>query len=819
LSLSCVPRWRPRAVALKRLEERLSLVPARAARALQGLSMRMALTVAAGATCILALSFALYFYLLEHEQRELTGKQLFATATRAAADIDARLAQRKRALEAAAFSLFTHPRALDPRNVEAFLADQNVLGALFDAVLFIDADGKLVADRPRVAGLRGVDVGDRDYFAVARDTGRIAVSAPIKARVGNYAVVMFGVPVLDPQGRFGGVLAGALQLHGNAFFADIRDARIGDSGYFSAFSKSGVVLMHRDSRRIMEPIATSEQNPALHEAIAGWNGWATGTGRRGVEAVRAYRSLSQAPWIVAATLPADEAFAPLTQVWRLAWGVGAAAAFFLALFVWLVATSSLAPLTRLRHQVQELESGVRTGAVDTGGAVEIARVAHAFNRLLEKDRRLAEALAQREAFHRSLTETTPLGIFVQDPNNQCIYVNRRLEELLGRSFMRLRGQGWLDDVHPEDRERVERDWLASFAEQKPHDCKLRLLVDGGTRWVHLRAQPLRDDGSFAGYVGAVADITTEREAEFALEREKARNDRVLQVIEEALFVVDVEGRVMHMSAAAERLTGCRRDDVAGMPLVQLVRLKRERDGAVVDLASKLALDRFDGDDCVCHTIQHAELPVDVTWTRVGDAAHDAGTVDLGGVLVIRDATERRAAARKAQWDANHDMLTRLANRRAFEQSLEDARALFRNNGVNSALILLDLDHFKQVNDLAGHDAGDEMLVKVARCLADGIRGTDVSARLGGDEFGLLLHGCGLARAVEIAEAVRSAICALRVKRGEHVLRVGVTQGVSVFAEEDLSIGEIKRRADAACYRAKTGGRGTIEHELPASAMN
>lgn len=802
-----------------KLNEKLLLAVVRAKRAFQGLSMRVALTVAAGATCILALSFALYFYLLEHEQHVLIGKQLSATAARAAADIDARLAQRKRALEAAAFSLLSEPRTLDEKAADAYLADQGVLGTLFDTLLFIDASGRLIADRPRVAGRRGLDVHDRDYFKMARDSGRVTMSEPIKARLGQYPIVMFGVPVIDENGRFGGVLAGSLQLHAGNFFADIRDAQIGDTGYFSAASKSGLVLMHRDAARIMGPVATPKQNPALHQAIGGWNGWAVNSGRDGMLAVRAYRSLTQAPWVIGAVLPIDEAFAPLERVRRLAWGVGAVAAFCLALFVWLVATASLASLTRLRRQVQELESGVRTGAVETDGAAEIARVATAFNRLLDKDRRLAETLAQREAFHRSLSETSPLGIFVHDAQNRCIYVNRRLEEVHGRSFMLVRGQGWLDDVHADDRERVAREWEASFAEQKPHDCKLRLSVDGATKWIHLRAQPLREENVFTGYVGAVADITAEREAELALEQEKARNDRVLQVIDEALFVVDVDGRVMQVSAAAERLTGCRQGDIAGVPLVQIVRLNRERDGTAVDLARELTRDRFDSDEWMCQTMQQAQLPVDVTWTRVGDAAGDAAVAALGGVLVIRDATERRAAARKAQWDANHDVLTRLANRRAFEQALEDSRALFNNNGVNSALILLDLDHFKQVNDLGGHDAGDEMLVKVARSLMDGVRGTDVSARLGGDEFGLLLPGCGLQRAIEIAEAVRSAISALRVRRGDHVLRVGVTQGVSVFADDDQSISDIKRRADAACYRAKTGGRGAIEQELPASAMN
>ncbi|HEU0199129.1 MAG TPA: GGDEF domain-containing protein [Burkholderiaceae bacterium] len=206
-----------------------------------------------------------------------------------------------------------------------------------------------------------------------------------------------------------------------------------------------------------------------------------------------------------------------------------------------------------------------------------------------------------------------------------------------------------------------------------------------------------------------------------------------------------------------------------------------------------------------------KVPVRLEWSRF--RAED------GGVLALRDITRQREATRRYEWEALHDAVTGMPNRRAFAKALHEAFARFQRDATNAVLILIDLDHFKRVNDVGGHDAGDEMLQAVAEVLTAVVRAADLPARIGGDEFALLLSGCTHARAHEIAESVRAGIQALGIWRNDQRLTVGVSQGISSFQSGDLGAEGIRQRADEACYRAKESGRNKIEIALPAAVMS
>jgi len=432
---------------------------------------------------------------------------------------------------------------------------------------------------------------------------------------------------------------------------------------------------------------------------------------------------------------------------------------------------------------------------------------------------MQNTLRTRESFHRKLNESSPLGIFVLDREGQCTFGNRRFEQLAGRPLAELRGEGWIDAIGEGDREAFRLNWRSAFKARRTLTEEFSYSNESGTTWVQLRAEPLAqaDEGEEGeGYVGAVVDITEKRQSVFALQQEKTRADRIMGAIDDALVVVDGGGNVVHLSPAAERLTGWERGAVMGAGVTRVLRLFHETDDRPVDLASELQRERFTVDDWVCDTATSPRLPVEVSWTPIENvASHDE---TRGGVLALRDAAERRAASRRAEWDANHDALTQLPNRRAFENALREAQARFQRDRLDSALILVDLDRFKQVNDLGGHDAGDEMLVKVAACLTQTARASDLAARLGGDEFGLLLAGCNTEHAAAIAERLAATVNSLRVVRGAQVLSIGVSQGISSFAKDDRSTDEIKARADAACYRAKRAGGGRGEIEAPSEAL-
>ncbi len=199
------------------------------------------------------------------------------------------------------------------------------------------------------------------------------------------------------------------------------------------------------------------------------------------------------------------------------------------------------------------------------------------------------------------------------------------------------------------------------------------------------------------------------------------------------------------------------------------------------------------------------------------------SVELVGLLVIFllqafvllvTGLERKAVrqAEQSEAEANTDHLTGLQNRRAFLTNLTRVRERSATQGTSDALMFLDLDRFKAVNDRGGHEAGDLMLRNVARVLRDNVRSRDVVARIGGDEFAIILNNCTADRALQIGSALVAGVEAIRVPDHGEDLSVGISIGIAeILPDDGLGIDELIRRADDACYEAKNAGGGTRLH--------
>jgi diguanylate cyclase (GGDEF)-like protein len=191
---------------------------------------------------------------------------------------------------------------------------------------------------------------------------------------------------------------------------------------------------------------------------------------------------------------------------------------------------------------------------------------------------------------------------------------------------------------------------------------------------------------------------------------------------------------------------------------------------------------------------------------------DDGTL-IGVVHVARDISHMRRMTAELKFRASHDPLTGLINRAEFERLLSQAVETANIEEKQHALLFLDLDHFKTVNDTCGHDAGDELLRKVTQAMQRVLRQADTLGRLGGDEFAVLLDGCGVEPAARIAEQIRRTVEEFRFTHRDKVFSVGVSIGIAVFGPGEAKLSEIVRNADAACYAAKHGGRNRVHvHE-------
>ena len=216
------------------------------------------------------------------------------------------------------------------------------------------------------------------------------------------------------------------------------------------------------------------------------------------------------------------------------------------------------------------------------------------------------------------------------------------------------------------------------------------------------------------------------------------------------------------------------------------------------------------------------IEVQVPLERVAALAQDHKRVALLSVLMLAmagmlcigyfvyaDVARASALNRELAWQASHDPLTGLINRRHFERKLTQALEGARLEGGRHALMFLDLDQFKVVNDTCGHIAGDELLRQLAAMLKTQLRANDTLARLGGDEFGVLLSHCELVMARSIAEKLRQVVSDFRFAWGARLFETGVSIGLVPVDAQSASVAQLMSVADVACYAAKEGGRNRI----------
>ncbi|GAB3105182.1 diguanylate cyclase domain-containing protein [Lysobacter terrae] len=295
-------------------------------------------------------------------------------------------------------------------------------------------------------------------------------------------------------------------------------------------------------------------------------------------------------------------------------------------------------------------------------------------------------------------------------------------------------------------------------------------------------------------------------AEAVLQTQQARLEQVLaalRALPDGIVLLDRAGRITDLNLGAVHLTGWTEAQALGRSLHEVVKL-RDSQGRSVDL---LALGH-DASGQVASLVRRDEheVLVDATIASILDRAEQP----IGAVIAFRNVTAAKRIKDELTFHATHDPLTGVINRRAFESQLQRAVAHASRHGTPYALLYLDLDRFKAVNDTAGHIAGDELLRVLSALLQRSLRDHDTLARLGGDEFAVLLEHCEAGEAEEIAERIRAAVATFRFRWLAQEFSVGASIGLVTFRSGALTPQAVLRRADEMCYRAKAEGRNQIQ---------
>ncbi|MEX3019888.1 PAS domain S-box protein [Kluyvera sp. STS39-E] len=432
-------------------------------------------------------------------------------------------------------------------------------------------------------------------------------------------------------------------------------------------------------------------------------------------------------------------------------------------------------------------------------------------------------IAESETRFRNAMEYSAIGMAVVGTHGQWLQVNKSLSTFLGYSQQELQQMTvqqvtWHEDL-AEDlshlNQLVEGD-IDSYSREKRYCTRTGEVV-----WALLAVSLVRqDDGTplyFIEQIEDINDLKKSREANKqlmagitqaneALFQEKERLHITLDSIREAVISTDTQQNIIFMNPVAEKLSGWKQEEAQGKPLLDVLRITYGSDGFI--------LKHFNTEDKPNGETEHDKILqnryggiFDIHYTMTPLKTQEGERI--GFVLVIQDVTESRKLLRQLSYSATHDALTGLPNRSSFESQLKGLLKLLPGSHQSHALVMLDLDFFKAVNDSAGHAAGDALLHEIATLMRAILRPSDILARLGGDEFGFIIRHCTTEQALSAAERVVDAINHYEFTWAGRLHRVGASAGLTLIHEHNASLAETLVQADAACYASKNNGRGIV----------
>lgn len=418
---------------------------------------------------------------------------------------------------------------------------------------------------------------------------------------------------------------------------------------------------------------------------------------------------------------------------------------------------------------------------------------------------MTSAYRDSEQRLRTITDNLPGLVSYLDSDARFQFVNRTHDEWFGIPARDFIGKTF-DEV---------------FGENAPRDPVVDALVEAGYagergsvrswlpqagRWVHVSVVPdLRADG-VAGIYMLLVDVTAQKLTEDALFGERDRAETTLRSIADAVIVTDSSGRISYVNPTAERITGYCSRDAVGRDVADVFQVIEADSGAHIEDPLTLALRENRVHTLPANALlqQHdgARLPIEDSAAPI----HDRDGNVAGAVIIFRDVSATRELALRMAHLAQHDPLTDLPNRLVLEDRLRQAIALAERNARSAAVLFIDLDRFKLINDSLGHAAGDRLLQQVAAALVSCVRRSDTVCRLGGDEFVVLLPEINGPRdAIQVADKLMHALQLPIIVDGEE-LRVSCSIGISMYPNDGADPQTLLKNADAAMYHAKDGGR-------------
>ncbi|MEA3371645.1 MAG: EAL domain-containing protein, partial [Campylobacterota bacterium] len=481
-------------------------------------------------------------------------------------------------------------------------------------------------------------------------------------------------------------------------------------------------------------------------------------------------------------------------------------------FAYFVVNGLIKQLLKLTLTMKKLRSGKRDVKADESGLQEISELSHEFNDLIETLHTSEELTEQlRERLELAFAGTKD-GLWDWNIKDDTIYFSPLWKAMLGYKDSELENSvlNWKERVHPDDVEEALGDL------QKHIDGKTDLYVnihrlkhkDGYWIWTLDRAKALCDeDGNATRMVGTHTDITKDKKMQLQYEQQA----QVIEQVNDSVISTDLEGNIVSWNKGSERMLGYKAEEVIGKPM-SIIHRPEDIEQNRAYTKQLLISGAFSVDAYLVSKFKSI-IAVMISLSILRDENGNP----IGLIGVSQDITKRKKAEEDLreqkqilEHQAHHDALTGLPNRILFNDRLKIGIEESKRDKTELALLFIDLDHFKEINDSFGHVTGDLLLKEVTERLRNILRDEDTLARLGGDEFTIIIKNLHLGQDASILAQKILSILAEPIVIDEHELYVSSSIGISLCPSDGDSVEDLLKYADAAMYKAKDEGRNNFQ---------
>ena len=625
--------------------------------------------------------------MLQGDMQRLLGEQQFSTVSVIASNVNDRLSDRLRALEAIAVQIDADLLAHTVK-LQTQLEERPILSIMFNAGTFVTGvDGLAVASLPVTAGRIGVSYLDRDFIVAALREGRTSIGRPVIGKQLKSPIIVMAAPIRDRQGKVIGALAGVTDLSQPNFLDEITENRYGRSGgYLLNAPKERLVVTATDRTRIMQSLPPAGVNPMLDRYMQGFEGYGVSVNSRGVEELTSAKGVPVAGWFMGVIMPAADAFAPIDDMQRRMLLASLCLTLLAGLLTWWMLKRQLEPLTATADAMVALSSRKQIPqALPVSSQDEIGQLTGGFNRLVETWIEREGALLRSEERWKFAIDGAGDGLWDWNTQTGEAFFSPRYKQMYGYADADFgtTSDEWSKRIHPDDAPGV-------FAAIQPY-------MEGKPGAANVEFRMLCKDGSWKWTLGRGMVVSR-----------------------------DADGKPLRM------------------------------------------------------------------------------------IGTNSDITERKAHQSQLERVAHFDALTNLPNRVLLADRLQQAMAQALRRAQHLAVVYLDLDGFKAINDQHGHDTGDQVLIALAQRMKLALREGDSLARIGGDEFVIVL--------IDVDDRVASlpmlnrlkAACAQNVQVGVLSLQVSASVGITFYPQaQDIDADQLLRQADQAMYQAKLAGKNRL----------